>query len=110
MREDMYLFQKQGKDYKIVDKDWKQVRDQLVNMRVNGGFPYITVNDGDYMKNGELYLKHWYEGIELDLRYLEKVLPYIYQLWGRVVHLETMSDDREIIFTHDGKSIQRKFI
>lgn len=110
MREDMYLFQKQGKDYKIVDKDWKQVRDQLVNMRVNGGFPYITVDDGDYMKNGELYLKHWYEGIELDLRYLEKVLPYIYQLWGRVVHLETISDDREIIFTHDGKNIQRKFI
>jgi stage V sporulation protein R len=110
MREDMYLFQKQGKDYKIVDKDWTQVRDQLVNMRVNGGFPYITVNDGDYMKNGELYLKHWYEGIELDLRYLEKVLPYIHQLWGRMVHLETISDERNIIFTYDGKSVQRKFI
>mgnify|MGYP000956188494 CR=1 FL=1 len=110
MREDMYLFQKQGKDYKIVDKNWKQIRDQLVNMRVNGGFPYITVNDGDYMKNGELYLKHWYEGIELDLRYLEKVLPYVYQLWGRVVHLETKSDDRELVFTYDGKNIHRKFI
>lgn len=72
-REDMYLFQKQGKDYKIVDK-----RDQLVNMRVNGGFSYITVNDGDYLRNGELYLKHWYEGIELDVKYLEKVLSYIY--------------------------------
>ncbi len=34
MREDMYLFQKQGRDYKIVDKQWEQVRDQLVNMRV----------------------------------------------------------------------------
>ncbi|HZG73648.1 MAG TPA: SpoVR family protein [Chondromyces sp.] len=34
-REDMYLFQKKGKDYKIVDKEWTQVRDQLVNMRVN---------------------------------------------------------------------------
>ena len=74
MREDMYLFQKQGKDYKIVDKAWEQVRDQLVNMRVNGGFPYITVNDGDYLRAGELYLKHWFEGIELDLKYLEKVI------------------------------------
>lgn len=110
MREDMYLFQKQGKDYKIVDKSWEHVRDQLVNTRVNGGFPYITVNDGDYMKNGELYLKHWYEGIELDLRYLEKVLPYVYQLWGRIVHLETVSDERNLIFTYDGKNIQRKFI
>ena len=68
----MYLFQKQGKDYKIVDKAWEHVRDQLVSMRVNGGFPYITVNDGDYLKNGELYLKHWYEDIELDLKYLKK--------------------------------------
>jgi stage V sporulation protein R len=110
MREDMYLFQKQGKDYKIIDKDWENVRDQLVNTRVNGGFPYITVNDGDYIKSGELYLKHWYEGIELDLRYLEKVLPYIHQLWGRAIHLETISEDRTILFTYDGKNIQRKFI
>ena len=50
----------------------KTVRDQLVNMRVNGGFPYITVNDGDYSKNGELYLKHWYEGIELGCEVLRK--------------------------------------
>ena len=57
MREDMYLFQKQGKGYKVVDKGWTHVRDQLVSMRVNGGFPYITVNDGDYLRNGELYLK-----------------------------------------------------
>lgn len=110
MREDMYLFQKQGKEYKIVGKEWEQVRDQLVSMRVNGGFPYITVNDGDYMKSGELYLKHWYEGIELDLRYLEKVMPYVHQLWGRAIHLETMSEDRTILFTYDGKNIQRKFL
>lgn len=110
MREDMYLFQKQGKEYKIVDKSWENVRDQLVNSRVNGGFPYITVNDGDYIKSGELYLKHWYEGIELDLRYLEKVMPYIYQLWGRAIHLETISEERTILFTYDGKNIQRKFI
>jgi stage V sporulation protein R len=110
MREDMYLFQKQGKDYKIVDKEWKNVRDQLVSMRVNGGFPYITVNDGDYLKNGELYLKHWYEDIELDLKYLEKVLPYIYQLWGRPVHMESVIEGREMLFTYDGRSVQRKYL
>lgn len=110
LREDMYLFQKQGKDYKIVDKEWVQVRDQLVNMRVNGGFPYITVNDGDYMKAGELYLKHWYEGIELDLKYLEKVLPYIYQLWGRPVHMESVIEGKNVVFFYDGKTVQRKYI
>lgn len=110
MREDMYLFQKKGRDYKIVDKDWKSVRDQLVSMRVNGGFPYITVNDGDYLKNGELYLKHWFEDIELDVKYLEKVLPHLYYLWGRTVHIETMLEGKEIVFNYDGKSVNRKYL
>lgn len=110
MREDMYLFQKQGKEYKVVDKAWKEVRDQLVNMRVNGGFPYITVNDGDYMRNGELYLKHWYEDVELDLKYLEKVLPYIHQLWGRSVHLESIMESKPLMFSYDGKAIHRKYL
>ena len=109
-REDMYLFQKQGRDYKVVDKKWTEVRDQLVNMRVNGGFPYITVNDGDYMKNGELYLKHWYEGVELDLKYLEKVLPYVHRLWGRTVHIESSVENRKMMFSYDGRNMQRKFL
>lgn len=110
MDEDMYLFQKQGRDYKIVDKEWEHVRDQLVNMRVNGGFPYITVENGDYMRNGELYLKHHYEGIELDLKYLEKVMPYIYQLWGRNVHMETVVEEKPILYNYDGRSVQRRYL
>lgn len=110
MREDLYLFQKQGRDYKVIDKEWKAVRDQLVNMRVNGGFPYLTVNDGDYLKNNELYIKHWYEGIELDLKYLEKVLPYLHQLWGRSVHIESVLEDREVMFSYDGKGVHRRYL
>ncbi|RAS86158.1 SpoVR family protein [Priestia endophytica] len=110
MREDMYLFAKQGRDYKIVDKQWTEVRDQLVSMRVNGGFPYITVTDGDYLKNGELYLKHWYEDIELDVKYLEKVLPYTYQLWGRTVHMETSLEGKQVLFSYDGNAVHRKIL
>lgn len=109
-REDMYLFQKQGRDYKIVDKEWEAIRDKLVNMRVNGGFPYLTVIDGDYLKNGELYIKHWYEGIELDIKYLEKVIPYIYQLWGRTVHIETVIEERNMLYSYDGKGVHRKYL
>lgn len=110
MQEDMYLFQKQGRDYKIVDKNWENVRDQLVNMRVNGGFPYLQVTDGDYQKNGELYIEHSYDGIELDIKYLEKVLPYIYQLWGRSVHLQTVVEERPILFFYDGRAVHRRFL
>lgn len=110
MREDMYLFQRQGKEYKVIDKEWESVRDQLVNMRTNGGFPYLVVEDGDYLKNGELYIKHSYEGIELDLKYLEKVLPYLHQLWGRTVHMESIVESKGVVFSYDGKMVHRKYV
>lgn len=107
-QEDMYLFEKKGNTYQITDKDYENIRDQLVSMRVNGGFPYIVVEDGDYLRNGELYLKHCYEGMELDPHYLENVLPYIYQLWGRSVHLETVVENKPILYSYDGKRNTRK--
>ncbi|MEC3883516.1 stage V sporulation protein R [Halobacillus litoralis] len=109
-REDLYLFQKQGQKYKITDKDHEAVRDQLVTMRVNGGFPYITVQDGDYVKAGELYLKHHFEDVELDVGYLEKTLPYVYQLWGRNVHIETKVEGRDVVFSYGGKKVQKKYL
>lgn len=107
-QEDLYLFEKKGTDYVISDKDYENVRDQLVSMRVNGGFPYIVVEDGDYMRNGELYLAHSYEGIELDPHYLEHVLPYIYKLWGRPVHVKTYVEGKPTVYSYDGKKNSKK--
>lgn len=109
-REDMYMFEKKGRDYRVSTKEYEQVRDQLISMRVNGGFPFITVVDGDYNRNGEMYLLHHYEGTELDLPYLEYVLPYIYDLWGRPVHLETIVEERDIRFTCSGDGVKKKFL
>jgi len=109
-QEDMYLFEKKGGSYQITDKDYEHVRDRLVSMRVNGSFPYIVVADGDYSRNGELYLKHEYEGTELDPKYLENVLPYIYQLWGRSVYMETYLDNKPMIYSYDGKKVSRRIV
>jgi stage V sporulation protein R len=107
---DLYLYQKVGNEYKVVEKDWEKVRDMLCAVRVNGGFPVLMVQDGDYLKNGELYLKHQYEDTELDVKYLEKTLPHVHQLWGRTCHLETVLDGRAVVFTHDGKKNHRRFV
>lgn len=48
-------------------------------------------------------MKHRFEGVELDIKYLERVLPYIYQLWGRAVHMETVIESKGALFTFDGK-------
>lgn len=107
---DMYVFAKQGNDWTITEKSWEFVRDQLVNGKVNGGFPYLLVNDGDYLRNGELYLYHQYETIELDIKYLEKTMPYIYFLWGKSIHVETIIEQRKVLFTYDGKKCHRRFL
>ena len=106
-QEDLYLFEKKGSEYRVTDKEYEHVRDQLVSMRVNGGFPYIVVENGDFARNGELYLKHGYEGTELDPKYLEHVLPYIFQLWGRPVHLETCIEGKPMLYSYDGKKNTR---
>ncbi|MBP2002207.1 stage V sporulation protein R [Paenibacillus shirakamiensis] len=106
---DLYVFEKQGPEWKITDKAWENIRDQLVYSRVNGGSPYIVVQDGDFQRTGELVLKHQFEGTELDLKYLERTLPYVHQLWGRTVHLETVIDDKKAVFTYDGTKHYRKF-
>ncbi|MGP4072058.1 SpoVR family protein [Piscibacillus sp. B03] len=107
---DLYLFQKQGDDYKIVDKQWESVRDQLIQSRVNGGFPFIMVEDGDYLRSGELLLKHYYEGMELDIKYIERTLPYVYHLWGRPVHLQTVVEGDDVLFSYSGKRVHRKIL
>lgn len=107
---DLYVFEREGNAWTVTDKDWRRVRDQLVASRVNGGHPYIVVKDGDYLRNGELYLEHRYEGIELDLKYLEKTLPHVYALWGRTVHLETVVEGRRVVFSYNGKKCNRRFV
>lgn len=106
----LYIFEKKGHEWKITDKSWQNIRDQLVYSHVNGGFPYIVVEDGDYQRMGELYLMHQYESIELDLKYVERTLPYVSTLWGKPVHLETTVDDNHILFTYNGQKVSRKFI
>jgi stage V sporulation protein R len=107
---DLYVFQRTGNEWKITDKSWENVRDELVASRVNGGFPYILVKEGDYLQNGELYLEHIYEGTELDLKYLEQTLPHVYHLWGRTVHLETVIEKRPVVFSYNGKKCSRRFL
>ncbi|MEK5253536.1 SpoVR family protein [Paenibacillus sp. FSL F4-0125] len=107
---DLYVFEKKGPEWKITDKAWENVRDQLVLARVNGGSPYLVIEDADFEKNGELFITHRYESIELDLKYLERTLPHIYSLWGRTVHLQTVVEDKKARFSYDGKKVQRKFI
>ncbi|HEX7997481.1 MAG TPA: SpoVR family protein [Pyrinomonadaceae bacterium] len=101
---DLFVFDLiEEEEWTITEKRWERVRDQLVANMTNFGFPYLEVADGDYNGNRELYLRHAYEGAELDNRYARKALEHVYTLWGRPVHLETVVDDERMVMHYDGQ-------
>ncbi|HVF86541.1 MAG TPA: SpoVR family protein [Pyrinomonadaceae bacterium] len=101
---DLYVYELiEEEEWTVTEKRWERVRDQLVANMTNFGFPYIVVADGDYNRNRELYLKHQSEGAELDGNYARKVVEYVYKLWGRPVHLETVVDDERVVMHFNGE-------
>jgi stage V sporulation protein R len=90
-------------EWTVTQKQWERVRDQLVSNMTNFGFPYIEVTDGDYNRNMEIYLRHRFEGAELDMGYAKKVLEHVFKLWGRPVHLETKVEDAATVLHYDGE-------
>ncbi|HVF49365.1 MAG TPA: SpoVR family protein [Pyrinomonadaceae bacterium] len=101
---DLFVFELvEEEEWTVTEKRWERVRDQLVANMTNFGFPYIIVADGDYNGNRELFLKHSYEGAELDGAYARKVLEYVYALWGRPVHLETIVDEERLVMRYNGE-------
>jgi len=104
---DLYLYRLQGQKWVIVEKDWEKVRDTLVAELTNFGNPYIVVVDGDYRKNGELFLRHVDEGKQLDAVYADKTLAQLHRLWGRKVHVETRLEGKAVVLSHDGNRSER---
>jgi stage V sporulation protein R len=100
---DLYLYRKEGDEWVVVEKNWQKVRDGIVASMTNFGYPYLVVENGDYRGNRELYIKHLFEGQELDLVYAEKTLQHVYTMWGRPVHLETIYENKRILLTYDGE-------
>jgi stage V sporulation protein R len=100
---DLYLYRLVGDRWVIVEKDWEKVRDTLVHSLTNCGVPYIVVEDGDYNGRGELFLRHRFEGQELDVPYAQQTLRYAHRLWGRPVHLETVLADKPVVLSFDGR-------
>lgn len=101
---DMYIYAREGDEWVVVEKDWRKIRDAIVDSMTNFGHPYLVVEDGDYRRARELYLKHCFDGRELDQHYAFRTLSYIHQIWGRPVHIETRVNEAPVVWTFDGQN------
>jgi stage V sporulation protein R len=111
---DMYTYKMEEVDgelaWVVQETDWRVVRDTLVDSMTNFGAPMIKVEDGDYRRRHELYLKHYYDGKPLDTDYTARTLRNIQYLWGLPVHLETMVDDDRVLLSYDGETFEQTVV
>ena len=107
---DLYTFSLHQDEVLVDSTEFHNVRQRLVEELTHGGIPVIHVEDGDYNRRGELYLKHRHEGRDLDVPYAERTLQHVQRLWGRPVHLETRQDERRVVLTYDGRQSSKVVI
>ncbi|WP_028962884.1 SpoVR family protein [Sulfobacillus thermosulfidooxidans] len=98
----LFVYEKKDGMVREIGRDFKDIRQYLLQRLTHGGLPLIHVQDGDFHHRGELYLYHVHGGQDLDLLYAERTLAYVYQLWGRPIFLETLHDGRRVILQYDG--------
>lgn len=94
-------------DIEIKSREYDDLIRQLLAPRYNYGAPKILVSE---VNNGELYLRHDKGSLsDLDLRYAEKTMEYIFELWKNPVVLETMQGDKpaKFICSEGGFKVQK---
>lgn len=101
---DLYAFSLEDDEWKVSEKQWERVRDALCNSLASGGVPRIMIEDANYNRSHELYMKHITDGRNLDRKFAEQTLIYLEELWGHPCHLETEENERKLVLTsHGGK-------
>ncbi len=98
----VYGFDSRSGQHVIVSRDWRKVKEKLLFSLTNLGQPLIAVQDANYANRGELYLKHRFEGVPLDVEKAKDTLKNMHRLWRRPVHLETVEDGRDRLLSYDG--------
>jgi len=92
-------------EYQIASRGFEQIKEKLLFQLTNMGQPVITVIDGNYQNRGELLLLHDHIGMDLDERYIDSTMKNLSLLWSRPVNLQTIQEEEEVIYSHDGESL-----
>lgn len=92
--------------FEIDSKDFEAIKQKLLSQLTNFGQPIIEVEDGNYMNRKELLLSHVHYGVDLDVGFANETLRNLYAIWKRPVNLRTKYEDKEVVFSFDGKEFK----
>jgi stage V sporulation protein R len=96
-------FNEKAQRWEVVDREFRKVKEKLLQMLTNFGQPAIAVEDGNFENRGELLLLHRHEGVDLRLDWARATLANLQSLWRRPVNLATRVEGRGALMRYDGK-------
>ncbi len=108
----LFEYKIEGGDYIIKEisdeSGWKEIRNTLCNSCGMNTVPSIKVIDMS-RKNKTLILEHVFDGRELNMKYAEATLKYVYELWGHSVVLRTKLNGNDVsLLCQDDKIVINK--
>lgn len=102
----VYEYDLDKDQYVIASREFAKVKSHLLRQLTNAGQPMISVVDADHYGHGELYLRHTFEGIPLDLRFAHATLENLYRIWRKPVAVETVYQDKPVLLRFDGETAE----
>jgi stage V sporulation protein R len=99
----LYKFNPGTGKREIVNRDFPEIKRQLLYQITNRGQPRIDVVNGNHGNRGELYLLHHWDGMDLKLDHATDTLQAIHRIWNRPVHLETRIEGQGMLLSFDGE-------
>jgi stage V sporulation protein R len=86
----------------ITDREFQEIKTNLLDNLTNFGQPIIEVVDGNYRNRGELLLEHRHHGKDLKIDRSFETMKNLYKVWSRPIYLRTKVDGEDRIFYCDG--------
>lgn len=104
----VFDFNDKKNTWEIATREFKKVKDKLLQQLTNFGHPVIDVVDANFGNRGELVLSHRHDGMDLDPGYARKTLENLQRLWRRPVGVVTRVDDKQVLLRHDGEGFSEE--
>lgn len=89
----------------IDSRDFNEIKSKLLLQLTNFGNPIIEVESANYKNRGELLLKHVHQGVDLDFNFAKDTMENLFKVWKRPVTIKTISEEKNVYYTHDGKEL-----
>ena len=104
----VYGFNEKRNSWEILDREFRKVKNKLLQGLTNFGQPVIEVVDGNYDNRGELLMAHKHDGQDLKGDYAKETLRNLQGIWKRPTNLVTRVEGKGLLMRFDGQNYSEK--